>query len=192
MEAITKLVDSNITDTILPTAKGSDHKSVDDFKSFNVMQAAIDRADHPSTNDVLEQLLKVITHTFSFCKKIIVNMELLQSNAAQMATYGIIISTPQLVLTLLANIKTATKSKYSHKFCLAMHAIHKKYPYNHVHDATSLQTILMELAGADRVRVLKDAPGLVLILAGSVCNVWEFVPVQTYARVGLYLISMVT
>ncbi len=39
-----------------------------------------------------------------------------------------------------------------------MHAIHKKYAYNHVQDATSLQTILTELARADGVRALKDAP----------------------------------
>ncbi len=32
-----------------------------------------------------------------------------------------------------------------------MHAIRKKYTYNHVHDATSLQTILTELAVADGV-----------------------------------------
>ncbi len=52
-----------------------------------------------------------------------------------MATYSITIRIPQLVLTLLANIKTATKSKYGHKFHSAMHAICKKYTYNHVHDA---------------------------------------------------------
>ncbi len=46
------------------------------------MQVAIDGADRPLTNDVLEQLLKVINHTFHFLKKIRVNMELLQSNAA--------------------------------------------------------------------------------------------------------------
>jgi hypothetical protein len=39
-----------------------------------------------------------------------------------------------------------------------MHAIRKKYTYNHVHDATLLQTIITELAGADGVRALKDAP----------------------------------
>jgi hypothetical protein len=41
-----------------------------------------------------------------------------------------------------------------------MHAIHKKYTYNHVHDATLLQFMLKKLAGADGVRVLKDAPAL--------------------------------
>jgi hypothetical protein len=39
-----------------------------------------------------------------------------------------------------------------------MQAICKKYTYNHEHDATSLQDILKELAGADGVRELKDAP----------------------------------
>jgi hypothetical protein len=45
------------------------------------MQVAINGADRSSTSDVLEQLLKVINHSFNFCKKISVNMELLQSNA---------------------------------------------------------------------------------------------------------------
>jgi hypothetical protein len=59
---------------------------------------------------------------------------------------------------LLANIETATKSNYGREFCSAMHAKCKKYTYNHVHDATLLQFILKELAGADSVHVLKDAP----------------------------------
>ncbi len=107
---------------------------------------------------MLEQLLKVINHNFDFCKKVSINMELMQSNAAQMAMYGIIIGIPLLTLTLLANIETATKSDYGHKFCLAMHAICKTYTYNHVHDATLLRFILKELAGTNGVRVLKDAP----------------------------------
>jgi hypothetical protein len=87
---------------------------------------------------VLEQLLKGINHNFDFCKKVSVNMELMQSNAAQIATHGIVIGIPQLMLTLLANIKTATKFNYGSKFCSAMHAICKKYMYNHMHDVTLL------------------------------------------------------
>ena len=87
-----------------------------------------------------------------------------------MAAYGIIIGIPQLTLTLLANIETATKSNYGHEFCLAMHAIRKKYAYNHVHDAALLQTILTELAGADGVRALKDAPAPNAGTAHSVAN----------------------
>jgi hypothetical protein len=172
VEAITKLVSSNVTDAILRTANGSDHKSINNFTLFEVMKSAIDGADRPSTNDMLEQLLEVINHNFDFCKKVSINMEPRQSNAAQMATYGIIIGIPQLMLTPLANIETATKSNNGHKFCSAMHAICKKYTYNHVHDTTLLQFILKELAGADGVRVLKDAPapgmGTVHLVAESV------------------------
>jgi hypothetical protein len=63
----------------------------------------------------------------------------------------------QLTLTLLANIETATKANYGCEFCLAMHAIRKKYTYNHVHDGTLLQFILKKLAGANSVCILKDA-----------------------------------
>ena len=149
-EAITKLVGSNITDAILHTANGSNHKRVNDFTLFDVMQVAINGAGCLSTNDMLEQLIEVINHSLDFCKNISVNMELLQLNTAQMAMYGITIGVPLFVFMLLANIESATKSKYGHKFRLAMHAICKKYSYNHAHKTASLQTILMELAGANR------------------------------------------
>ncbi len=112
VEAVSKLVGSDITNAILQMANGSNHKSIDDFTLYDVMKVAIDGANWPSTNDVLEQLLKVINHTFDFCKKVSVNMKLMQSNAAHMATYGIVIGIPQLMVTLLANIETATKPNY--------------------------------------------------------------------------------
>jgi hypothetical protein len=39
-----------------------------------------------------------------------------------------------------------------------MQTIRKKYPYNHQHDDQSLQDILKELAAADSVRNLQEAP----------------------------------
>jgi hypothetical protein len=82
VEAITKLVGSNITDAILQTADGSNHKSINNFTLFEVMKSAINSTDQPSTNDVLEQLLNIINHSFDFRKKISVTMELMQLNAA--------------------------------------------------------------------------------------------------------------
>jgi hypothetical protein len=41
VQAITKLVGSDITDAILQTADRSDHKSIDDFKLFKVLHVAI-------------------------------------------------------------------------------------------------------------------------------------------------------
>ncbi len=66
VKAVTKLVGSNITNVVLRTANGSDHKSIDNYMFFAVMAAAIDGADRPSTTNVLEQLLEVINHTFDF------------------------------------------------------------------------------------------------------------------------------
>jgi hypothetical protein len=174
VKAVSKLVSSNITVAILRTANGSNHKSIDDFTLYDVMKVANNGADRPTTNDLLEQLLEVINHTFDICKKVSVNMELMQSNAARMATYGIVIGIPQLTLTLLANIKTATKSEDGYEFCSAMHAICKKYTYNHVHDATPLQTTLMELVGTGGVRALKDAPAPNAGTAHSVANSVSF------------------
>ena len=174
VEAVSKLVSSDIADAILRTVEGSDFKSIDDFTLYEEMKVAIDGAEQPTTNDVLEQLIKVINHQFDFCKKVSVNMELMQSNVALMATYIIVIGIPQLTLTLLANIETATKSNYGREFCSAMHVIRKKYAYNHVHDATSLQTILTELAGADGVRALQDAPAPNAGTAHSVANSVSF------------------
>jgi hypothetical protein len=42
VKAITKLVDSNVTNAILRMADGSDHKSIDNFTLFEVMKSAID------------------------------------------------------------------------------------------------------------------------------------------------------
>jgi hypothetical protein len=70
VEAITKLVGSNVTDAILRTADGSNHKSINNFTLFEVMKLAIDCTNRPSTNKVLEQLLQVINHSFDFCKKV--------------------------------------------------------------------------------------------------------------------------
>ena len=157
-EGVTLKVGSDITDSILRTPDGSDLKSVDDYTLFEVMKAAIEGADRPSATDVLEQVIDVIHHIFDFRKKVSVNMELMQSNAARMATYGIAIGIPQLTLTLLANIETACKAEYGREFRSAMQTIRKSYAYNHVHDATSLAFIMKELTGADGVRDYKEAP----------------------------------
>jgi hypothetical protein len=69
VKAVTKLVGSDITNAVLRTADGSNHKSIDDYTLFAVMAIAIDGANQPSTTNVLEQLLEVINHTFDFQKR---------------------------------------------------------------------------------------------------------------------------
>jgi hypothetical protein len=45
VEAITKLVGSNVTNAILQTANGSYHKSINEFTLYKVMKVAINGAD---------------------------------------------------------------------------------------------------------------------------------------------------
>ncbi len=45
VEAITKLVGSNITDAILWTANGSNHKNINEFTLYDVMKLTINGAD---------------------------------------------------------------------------------------------------------------------------------------------------
>jgi hypothetical protein len=85
-------------------ADGSNHKSIGNFKLFDVLQSAINGTDRPSTNGMLEQLIKVINHTFDFRKKVSINMKQMQLNAAQMATYSVLVGILQLTLTLMPNI----------------------------------------------------------------------------------------
>jgi hypothetical protein len=53
VEAITKLVGSNVTNVILQAADGSDHKSINEFTLCKVIKSAINGANRPSTKDVL-------------------------------------------------------------------------------------------------------------------------------------------
>ncbi len=86
---IRRTIDSSTAIVTCTTENG--RISIDDYTLYEVMKVAIDGADRPTTNDVLEQLLEVINHPFDFRKKVSVNMELMQSNAARMATYLIVI-----------------------------------------------------------------------------------------------------
>eukprot|EP00804_Cyclotella_cryptica_P011508 CCRYP_017067-RA/>CCRYP_017067-RA protein AED:0.60 eAED:0.30 QI:0/0/0/0.5/0/0.5/2/0/565 len=89
-------------------------------------------------------------------------MELLRAKAGRMTAYGITINDSQLALVLLANIDVVTGHDWGRdwgrEFCPTLQTIHRKYTYNHAHDATTVAAILKELAGADGVRKLNNAP----------------------------------
>jgi hypothetical protein len=53
VEALTALVGTNITDSVLRTSDGN-FKSVDKYTVHEVMQAAYENTDHPPMTDVLE------------------------------------------------------------------------------------------------------------------------------------------
>lgn len=159
IEATTAHVGSDITDTILRAADGSnDLKNIDDVSIYELFQVAIAAADRPATKTVLDKVIEVIAFRFDFRKKISVNVEQLRVKAAKLEAYGITIDEPQLALCILSNVEEAIKHDYGREFRQAMQVIRKDYKYNHVHDAHSISLILKELAAADGIRELKDAP----------------------------------
>ena len=157
-DAIIAAVGTDVTDLVLRDADGNSHKSVDDYKLHELFEAIIDGANRPKAPDVLAQFLDVASMQFDFRKKIGTNVETLKAKAAKVQSYGIKIDTAILVLTIFANIERAVPHEYGREFRPAMQAIRKKYNYDYQHDDASLTDILQELAAADSVRILKEAP----------------------------------
>ena len=75
-----------------------------------------------------------------------------------MHSYGIVVDDTQLALVLLANIELATSEAWGREFRPALQTIRRAYAYNFAHTNDSLTVILRELAGADGVRKLNEAP----------------------------------
>ena len=157
-EAIVLKVGTDVTDPVLRDVNGQDYKGIDDFTLHQLKEAVIAGADRPNTPDVLKQLLAAINFVFDFRKKVSANVELLNSHCAKLQSYGISVDPATRVLNILANTESAMQHDWGRELRPAMQAIRGKYPYNHKHDETSLQDILTILAGADSVRLLREAP----------------------------------
>jgi hypothetical protein len=126
VETLTKFVGTDITDAVLRRANG-DYTGLNKYTLQELLQAAIDGADRPPATDVLTQLLEVINFVFDFRKKISATMESMQALTAMMKMYGIKISTPQIVLTLMTNIKVAAREDFGQEFHPAQQNICAKY-----------------------------------------------------------------
>ena len=156
-EGISEKVGAAITDSILRRTDGNSLKGPDEYKLSEVLEAAIAGAIRPTTNTILETLLAAIQYTFDFRKTIAANMEQLRVKAKRVQSYGITHDETHLVVTLMANIDHAAKQDWGRELRGAVQTIRQKYKYNHRHDATSMQDILLELAKADAMRNLNDA-----------------------------------
>ena len=157
-EAIVAKVGKDVTDPVLRDINGQDYKSIDEYTLDQLKQAVIAGADRPNTPDVLKQLLAVINFVFDFRKKVSHNVEILNVMAAKLQSYGITVDAATRVLTISANIENAMQHDWGRELRPAMQTIRQKYAYNHKHDDASLQDILTILAGADSVRILREAP----------------------------------
>ena len=169
-EAITLQFGTDVTDSVLKTADGVDYKGIDDYHLYDIVQVAIQGADRPATGDILGHLTNIIATRFDFRKKVINNVEALRAKTARLHTYGINMDDTQIALIILANIELAAPHEYGSEFKTALQTIRRRYNYSHVHDAASIADILNELAAADAVRQLKDAPAPAKGVANAVAE----------------------
>jgi hypothetical protein len=153
-KAIMKLVGSNVTNAILQTANRNNQKSINE-------------------NDVLEQLIKMINHTFDFQKKV----SIIEANAIKHGTNGHL---PHRHWYPTVHTHSVGWRQNSHQIQLRPQILFgnahhpQKYTYNHVHDAALLNFFLTELAVADAVWALKDTPALSAGRAYSVADSASF------------------
>jgi hypothetical protein len=169
-EAITSKVGSDITDVVLRNSDGNDAKGVDEWCLFDVIEAAKQGAMRPSTGDILSQVIAALSFPFDFRKKIATNMEQLRTKVARVTSYGITHDETAVALTLLANIEQAAKHDWGREFRPALQEIRRQFKYNHKHTAASIATMTSELAVADAVRQLSDAPAPSTETANSVAE----------------------
>ena len=111
VEALSTFVGTCIINAVQQRAKGG-YKGPNKYTLQELLNAAINGANCPPATDFLTQLLEAINFVFDFRKKISANMEGMQAITARMKTYGIEVSTPQIVLTLMANIKVAAQEDF--------------------------------------------------------------------------------
>ena len=157
-EAFISAVGTDVTDVVLRDADGSSNKGIDEYKISDLTDAIISGANRPKAPDVLKQLIEAINMPFDFRKKVSTNVELLKANAAKVQSYGIKIDPAIQVLTIFANMDKAVQHEWGREFRPALQTLRTKYPYNYKHTDASMATILNELATADSVRDLKEAP----------------------------------
>jgi hypothetical protein len=75
-----------------------------------------------------------------------------------MHSYGIIVNDTQLALVLLTNIKLIASEEWGPEFWPALQTIWHTNAYDYVPTGISITTILLELAGANGIRKLIEAP----------------------------------
>jgi hypothetical protein len=157
--ALRKIVGAHIIDKIAKTPDGSDNVSIDDYTLHDIIQCATDHATRPDIDDVLALMTGFYETQFDFRETVNQNMLKLKEEATKLKQFGLSINEPKLMLVLVANINRAAKSgRWGTEFQNTISTIKKAYPYNHIHEATSMAKVLTECAEADSARNVRDAP----------------------------------
>ena len=155
---ITAKVGAHVTNAVLRNANGMDYKSINDYKLHEIVTIIIQAATRSKIGAVHQQLITVLSTPFNFRQRISNNVAVLRAKNARIAAYGIIVHDDMIANIVLAEADEAAREEWGREIGTAMDKIRLRYGYDHPHDATSLAAMLRELAAADAVRTLLDAP----------------------------------
>ena len=166
-EAITAKVGARVTDTVLRTSDGTDYKSVDEYELYQLTNAVMQAADRPRVREVRQQMVDALATKFNFQQSFADNVTVLRARIARLAAYGIAINEDVVATIILAEADEAAREPWGREIETAADKIRLRFGYDHVHDATSVNVILTELAAADGVRNLMRAPTPSSVPAGQ-------------------------
>jgi hypothetical protein len=153
------VVGAHVINKVAKTPDGSDFVSIDNYLLSDVIKCATEHATRPEIEDVLALMSGFFDTDFDFRETINQNMLKLKEAATRIKQFGITLKEPELMIVLIANINRAAKSgRWGMEFRNTMSKFKKAYPYNHVHDATSMSDVLTKCADADSALNVRDAP----------------------------------
>jgi hypothetical protein len=157
-DAINEKVGTRVTDSVLRTADGTDYKSIDEYELHSLVAAVLQAAERPRIRDVRRNLSAAIAMHFNFRQRVADNVSVLRARMARLATYGITVPESMIATIILAEVDDAAREPWGREIETAVAKIRRTYPYNHAHNAASVAAILKELAAADAVRNMMEAP----------------------------------
>jgi len=158
-KAITTKAGTRITDAILRTTDGQDHKSIDEFELHKLVSALMQGAERTAISEVREGIIDVLGTEFNLRRHFATNVAALRADINKLVAYGIVIPDGIIATIILAEADRAANSSGGKQVDRALSDIRLRYAYNHRHDTTSINDIVRYLTAADNVRNLADAPG---------------------------------
>lgn len=156
-EAFTEMLGRRITDPILRTDDGT-HKSLDEWEVHELFTQLHAGAERQRAGDVLAGAVAALQWRFDHRRHYSENVVNLRAALAKLKRSGVEIGEDVVATIILADAETASKERWGREIANALDTIRGVYAHNHVHNATSVRAILVELARADAIRSLKAAP----------------------------------
>ena len=147
----------NITNLVLMDANGTP-KSVDAYQLHELLEVILQNANRASNKAARKALSDLVNFVLDYRKTVLINLELIKTNAATLKAMKIPFPPEMIVLVLLANMEDVAGEDWARDFAAPMRDIRAAYGHDYDHTDTSLEDIVQQLSKADELRDFKEAP----------------------------------